>query len=251
MDGIKQFGVDPEEICAAMTKTLTIFQELIYRCECDDRIEEIRLMREQMKCCLKTLAQFQNVTEIERYASGRVKPVCFCVSDTVRDLVTMAQQKIRYGMPAVEGDIDKGIVCVADPERFAACIMNLIVNGLQNVDREEGTVRVTVHRHFDYVSVSVIDNGYGMTQQQLQESLESEGTRGFDVLKKFCETVGTSPVFETTENGGFSVTVRLPLPKQENPDELEFNSDIRPSWLEAISPCSVMLYKIDEADVFL
>lgn len=250
MKDIGTTGINPEVIREQMTRALTIDQELNYRLESADMIEEIRLLREQALCCFKTLAQMLNYLEIKQYEDFRTRPMNFNLSNRVDDIVSMVRSRMRLSRIEINDDIEKCVMCCADPDRFSYCAVNLIVNALQSVDAEEGSVLVTVRKKFDYAIFSVIDNGYAMTQQQLAEYMEREdGSRGFDILKKFCESVGTTPIFETTENGGFCVTIKIPLP---SPDEkIELNSDAAYLKTGTMSPYSILLYKLDDAIAIL
>lgn len=239
-------GIDPDKISEYMNRALAIDQELIYLLESSERYDEAKLLREQARCCFRALAEVQNEIEICQYLGGRVKPSAFNISDVAEDIFAVVRSKMRNSAITLESDIEPLIYASADADRFSACLMNLIINALQNVDREEGRVRLTLKAKLGYAAVSVIDNGYGMTQQQLSDSLDGEGSNGFDVLKRFCAAVGTSPVFETTENGGFSVTIKVPLAPP--PDKIELRSKARPR-LGTLSPFAVMLYKLDEAIV--
>ncbi len=249
MNNSSRSGINPEKISEYMNRALSIAQELNYRLECADMTEEISLLYEQTRCCLKTLAQVQNSLEIAQYDGGRVRQVRFNLSDSVDDIVSLVRSRMRKSPIKIESDTEKSIDCIGDPDRFAACFVNILVNALQNVDREEGEVKVVVRKRFDCALVSVIDNGYGMTQFQLEQSLRSDGGKGFDVLKRFCGSVGTSPLFETTENGGFSVTLKVPLAPP--PEKLELHSDYIPPKIGPTAPCTALIYKLDEAAIVL
>ena len=250
MSDLKYSGINPDELSEYMTRALAIDQELNYRLECADMIEEVRLLQEQARCCFKTLAQVQNSLEVARYDLKKVHPVTFHLSDTVDDLVSMTRSKMRRSSIKITCDVEERVMCIADPDRFSACFVNLVVNALQNVDRDAGSVRVRLKKVSDFAAVSVIDNGYGMNHSELTEYMEREDdSRGFGILKKFCESVGTNPIFETLENGGFSVTIKVPLAPPSS--KLEMNSDVPPPKMGTVSPCAVLLYKLDEATVTL
>lgn len=246
MFDFKKYGIDTDIIRESLTRALTIAQELNYRLESEDMIEETRLVNEQARCCFKALAQVVNCSEMEKYAEGKIKPIKFGISSAVEDISAMAASKMRRSRIKISCDVEPDLKCIADPDRFEACLVNLIINALQNVDREEGSVRIVLRSHFDIALVSVIDNGYGMSQKQLSECMNSEaGARGFDILKSFCDSVKMPPVFETKKNSGFSVTVRVPLAPPDS--EIELHSDVRPVNVGTVSPYSVLFYKLDEA----
>ena len=250
MYDISKSGINPDEISDLMTRALAIDQELNYRLECADMFEELRILREQARCCFRTLAQVQNIIETSQYSRGRVRPIRFNLSEHLEDIASMIRSKLRSCEITLEFDIDRNVICLADPDRLSFCVVNLIVNSLQNVDKEEGRVKLSLKSSGEVAAVSVVDNGYGMSNNKLEELLAgSGGAKGFDILKLFCESVGTAPLFETTKNGGFSVTVKVPLaPPTEG---LEFKASHARLNLGTISPCILLLYKLDDTTVTL
>ena len=250
MSDIERTGIDPILLSAYLTRALSIDYELNHRLESAEMFEEARLLREQAACCLRSLAQIQNLFEAAAYREGRSEPSVFNISETVEDIFGAVRSKTRNAKVKFGADIEEGLLVTADPERFSACLVNLIVNAFQNVDQEEGEVKITLKRASDFAAVSEIDNGYGMSGAEVSERLSrDDGCCGFDILKKFCNSVGTSPLIETTENGGFSVTVRIPLaPPSES---LEFKADIVRMNMGVFSPSSLLIYKYDGASVLL
>lgn len=245
--------LDAEKLCEKMTMAVSLLKEMNYRLERQDMYEEMQMAREQARCCYFVLAQAQNALELQRYDEGNIKPVDFNISNLVQDLISDAGVRTRAKGCEItfETDIERGVICHADPDRFAACFMNLIVNSLQNVDFEEGTVRVVLKTYANAGSaaISVLDDGYSMTPSDLDEKLRHVGTHGFDVLRKFCESVGTEPNIVAKENDGFGVTIKVPL-ASPNPNAI-FESNERGAGIESFSPASLLLYKLDWTRIIL
>ena len=238
----------PERISQYMTEAIAYDQMLNRMLESKDLSEELKILREQARCCFKALAQVRNSLEIINYDCGRLSSDAFDISACVEDICSVVKSKMRRSSIDITCEIEQGVKAVADTERFSACLMNLIVNALQNVDQEEGAVRITVKKIGRMAAVSVIDNGYGMSQLELSEKM-SESGKGFEILRRFCDSVDTNPIFETTENGGFSVTVKVPLAPPSNTVEMR-SGEIPPAY-GPLSSGAILIYKLDDAIIAL
>ena len=247
MNDIKSYGVDPTLIANCMARAITFDEELIFRLETAGMYEEIEMVRQQALSCYKVLASVYNYREMECYREGHVNPRVFNISDFLNDLLSRTKLKMRRSDIQFDYEVENGLVCECDSDRLAACLMNLIVNAYSNVDQEMGHVRVTVKKLFDYAAVSVVDDGYGMTNEEFSRQMNSDGTRGLNLLREFCKTVGIEPIIDAKAPGGVSLTIRIPLASQEGLLKLE--SSFKPIKNHTLSPCEVLLFKLD--DVFL
>ncbi len=241
-------------VCEKMARSISLIKELNYRLERQDMADEVKMLREQARCCYYVLAAAQNTLEMGHYQDNDLKPEPFCISDVIDDLLGEVRSKIRANGCGIgiEPEIEPDVICLADPERFAACFMNLLVNSLQNVDFEEGSVRVIlkVYENAGVASVTVLDDGYAMSPATLEERRSDRGAHGFDVLREFSRSVGTEPNFSTKEYEGFGVTVKVPLAPADG-DTLTFESNERGACIESFSPGALLMYKLDWIRVVL
>ena len=242
--------INAKAISDHLSYAISLANALNYRLEEKELYEEIRILNEQVKSCYRALAELQNSIEISQYDAGKVEPISFNLSRHIEHLVSTIRSRMISSTIEIIDSIEKGVMCYANPDRLSSCVINLIINALQNVDREEGKVRIIVKRSSDSAVVSVIDNGYAMSSERLSRILAQEdGMHGLDICKRFCRLVGTEPMFETRENSGFTVIVRIPLAPPE--DKLKFNSDMVYMKSGSMSPCTILLYKLEEASVVL
>ena len=245
-------NVNIDLIYKSMTRAVSIAQELSYSLERADMSDEVELVREQARCCLRTLACIQNAAELSVYDSGKINSVEFNLSLFVKDLVNSARSRLRNSKVTLKHQIENQVFVVADSERFAACFMNLIVNSLQNVNRDDGEITVTVKKHFDAAVITVADNGYSMSKEELENFTKRDGAAGgFEILKRFCQSVGIEPVFGGTKNDGFSVTLKIPLAPSYKDNDSSMSSDYVPPKLGTLSPSLLLIYKFDESSVVL
>lgn len=250
MEAIEKYGIDPNRIAQHMRSALALDQELVYRLESRDMIDEVNMIMAHALSCYKTLADVTNYLEMQRYKNGKFNVCDFNVSHYCRDMFGSVQSKMRRSHIKFDFEIEKGIVCRCDPERLATCIINLIVNAYMWVDQDEGEIHVTLKQLFDYAVITVSDNGYGMSQSDFQKHRNSGGTRGINILYSFCQSVGTIPLIETSNDlGGLQLSVKIPLSPPDPKLRLESPTEVFKTGL--LAPSEVLLYKLPNAIVRL
>lgn len=230
----------------SMYEAIAVARQFIYRLERAEMYEEVNMLKRQVACCFRVLGALANAGEMDAYLSGNVKPAAFDLSSYLSDIVSNCRSKARsYGV-RFSYDADPYAFVSCDPNRLTACVLNLIANSLANVDRDEGEIRISVRKHRDVVAITVADNGFGLPDGVEPHAYsESDDPCGFSVLYKFCNSVGTVPVFGTGDNDGFSVTIKIPFA-----DNCGLNSfNISPD-LGTASPVNSYLAKIRGLDIY-
>lgn len=234
-----------------LANAVTLGMDINYSLECRGLSEYSDKMKELVGSCYRSLALLQNPLEIQIYNENRLKPRVFDVSSLIEDISAMVRSKTRHCKIEIKRDIDKNIKAVADPERLAVCVVNLIVNAFQNVAMNEGVVRVTLKTIGGYAAVSVFDNGFGMTDEAIAEAMNSfEGTGGLEIVRRFCESVGTKPIISTDNGSGMGVTIKVPLYVDES-DIVDLHSNEEYKGISSFSPSSLLIYKLDNVTIVL
>ena len=250
MESMEIYGIDPQNIADNMRRALAVDQELMYRLESRGMFDEANMVLDHALSCYKTLANVTNYLEMQRYKNGSLHVCDFNVSDYCEDMFGSVMSKMRRSNIKFSFEIEKGIVCRCDPERLAICLINLIVNSYKWVDQDDGEIRVTLKQHGDYAAVTICDNGYGMTQSDLDMQRRSGGSRGINIMYSFCDSVGTIPLVETTsELGGLELSVKIPLAPCDPKLKLKSRTETFRTGL--LAPSEVLLYKLPNVIVKL
>lgn len=117
----------------------------------------------------------QRATEI----TPRTIPLAQLVEDTVQIFSASARQK----SVSLRVEIDPGISVFADRDMVSTVVRNLVNNAIK-FTRSEGGVTIRAERDGETVTVSVVDTGVGMTQEQadrlftMTSSQSQNGTAG-------------------------------------------------------------------------
>ncbi len=184
------------------------------------------------------LGQLVNdILDLERLDSGRMplNPVEVSALDLAKDSangITGAAQAAGIRI-AVEPPADGACVdVVVDPHRMLQVLTNLLGNAIKFSERDS-TILVRVSRADDAVSISVVDRGRGIPEDQLDsvfdrfgqvdsgDARRGSGTGlGLAIAREIVERSGGSIAVESVlgEGSTFVVTVpaaEAPMPSQE------------------------------------
>jgi PAS domain S-box-containing protein len=121
--------------------------------------------------------------------------------------------RIRVWPPAGE------IAIMTDPRAFHQVMLNLITNAADALSgRQAPCIDIETVRDNGFVSVTVRDNGSGMTEAELQNAFKpfhtnkTNGTGlGLVIVKKMLSKMGSTIRIESTLNQGTVVTMTLPV----------------------------------------
>lgn len=230
-------------IISNMYEAISLSHQFYLKLEDAELYDEIKILRHQMSSCFRVLGAVANANELEKYEAG-LNEIVFDVSSLARDVIDNCRSKLRSYRIKLEFDECEPILTRCDPDRFTACLLNVIVNSLQNIDREEGAVRLSIKPRGDCVTVTVTDNGYGVAS--CEDISDHCADSGLAVVNRFCESVGTTPIFETGENNGFSVSLRLPIVASCDIDVSSCRAGLD---LGTFSPVNIYLAKVDYLEI--
>ena len=217
-------------------------QRLELALEDADVYEEMGTVNRILDSCYKVLSAVINSEEMAKLDD--YTPAVFCVSDLVDDMLSICNAKLRRSDIEIISEVEKDVFVEADADRLTACLMNLIVNAINNVDQDEGEVKVKVSKLNGSAAVTVADNGYGADLDELEEYLtDDEGKTGLSVVGKFCRAANTNLIVDDGAEGGLIFSFRLPLAK-----DADVSLKSRKSFIpdNSFSPVRVYLAKVED-----
>ena len=203
-------------------------------------------------CGQKMLAILDNVLELSRIESGKaVLEVTAVEAGTVFDAcLTMVQPEVekKHHTLTVSKDITAPYLYM-DTSRVTEIILNLLSNAIKYTG-DGGTIQCTIRQTphpkegWVYQSLSVADNGVGMSEEFHYESFSRErsstvsgieGTGlGMGIVKKLVDLMDGTVTLQSKPGVGSTFTVRIPCrvaayedtqPKRADP---QLNQAVRP-----------------------
>ncbi len=142
------------------------------------------------------------------------------VNDAVQDAINIVQAQAQQKNIAIQKDIQAAVV-LADEHILAIALRNILTNAVK-YSNEGQHIFIASLKENDHVSLSVRDEGVGMTAEQLQQLQQSEsestkGTQGekgsglgiFLVKELLAKTYGHLTI-KSEKDKGSSFTINLP-----------------------------------------
>ena len=136
---------------------------------------------------------------------------------TLEDEVELVQsylaiEQMRFGdRLSIEFDIDETIEAFIPSMTIQPIVENAVHHGISK-HKHGGTLQLTIEREFQYIKITIEDNGVGIPLEKQQELLEGKNNRiGFtNPLKKLTLIKGATFQLDSLEGKGTKITIRLP-----------------------------------------
>ncbi len=189
------------------------------------------ITEEERHTYLKTLNQsanrlyklLENLLQWARTQTGDIDLECerIDLSDIASRCVDVLESSARERNTHVSSRIEQGAFVYADPNMVKAVLRNLLDNAIK-FTREGGTVSIEATPNEDYIEVSVVDDGSGISEQDIGDlfRIEAEHTHigstkdkgtglGLILCKEFVEINGGKIWVESKLGGGSSFRFTL------------------------------------------
>lgn len=142
-----------------------LLSEQIRKQEYDTLEEYTSIMKDSS---VKAMNLLTNLLEWSRSQTGRMEfnPEFIRLSQIVDEVVALSLYNASQKSIQIISQIPKSTVCFADKAMISSVVRNLVSNALKFTERG-GEVKIFSRNDNDLCTVTVSDNGIGMTQQEL------------------------------------------------------------------------------------
>lgn len=198
--------------------------------------EDLKYLNHQVNYCYRLLALTLNRSEIAKYSFGIHNIVKVNLNNLMNDIVFIVKTLLRTSDITITYNCTGDAFVNVDTDRFVVMILNLIINGVQYNISEKKEISLEIKSNEDIVSISVSDNGQGMTSEQIDEILsrfansqnsvlfKSKIGYGYYIVNYFCKTFNSKIIINSKVNCGTTVIIKIPTSK---------NNDQTPLYLES------------------
>jgi two-component system NtrC family sensor kinase len=138
----------------------------------------------------------------------------------LRTLVEELLTLLRYQVPAhvrLEARVDENIECRLPRDRLRQALLNLVLNSVQALGDDEGTVRLEAHREADRMVLVVTDDGPGFPPELVKAGGVAFVTRraggtglGLAMVRRLAMDLGGELALENLDPRGARVRLALP-----------------------------------------
>jgi len=95
------------------------------------------------------------------------------LNDLVNETLEMARDRMELNHIQLEKDLCAYPCRVfVDPEKIKLALLNIIVNGIEAMEKKGGVLTIKTHRSGAKCIIEIMDNGIGMDEDTLQKSFE-------------------------------------------------------------------------------
>ncbi|HTY09103.1 MAG TPA: HAMP domain-containing sensor histidine kinase [Candidatus Edwardsbacteria bacterium] len=181
----------------------------------------IDVMRRNVRRLTKQIKDLLDFTTIEAgHFTAVLKP--FDLRNLLDEALVNHQAEVEKKKLRLAVDMDQECVVMADRERIAQVIDNLIINGIKFTN--QGGITITVRRDGGQARVAVSDSGIGIPRELIPkiferfQQLDGSSTRrfggvglGLAIVKSILDLHRSEISVESEPNRGTTFTFRLPL----------------------------------------
>lgn len=170
------------------------------------------------------LSLLQNLLNWANMQTGKMtfNPLAFNLSETIAKSIELYAVSAKNKGLQLMSDMPEKCIVRADRQMINTVVRNLLNNAVK-FSKPDELIRLTVSCQDSYTRVSVIDNGLGMSQQQIDEllvdgkSTSKDGTHGekgsglgLIICKELLKKNNSRLEIESDENKGTSFSFNLP-----------------------------------------
>ena len=170
------------------------------------------------------LTLLQNLLNWANLQTGKMMytPISFNLSDTIYKSTELYAVSAQNKHLHVVLEVPKLCMVHADRQMINTVVRNLLNNAIK-FSKTDGIIRIIASRYEDYTRISIIDNGVGMSQQQIDELLvegknrSKDGTQGekgsglgLIICKELLEKNKSRLEIESYLNKGTTFSFKLP-----------------------------------------
>ncbi len=134
----------------------------------------------------------------------------------ISEAIEILKDKLRKGIyiDVVNHDGNDSIYC--DREYMRLSLINLIINAIQAITDDEGTITIEYGREGDYGYITVTDTGKGIPPSEMDRIFEPYYSTkkfgvglGLTITKRFVEEHGGVITIKSEEGKGTSITIKV------------------------------------------
>ncbi|HOJ43070.1 MAG TPA: HAMP domain-containing sensor histidine kinase [Syntrophorhabdaceae bacterium] len=140
----------------------------------------------------------------------------------IAEALEILKDKIRKGIFIEVANVDGNEYIYCDREYMRLCLINLILNAIQAITEEKGTIKIEYGRQDSFSFINVIDSGPGIPESELTRVFEPYYSTkkfgiglGLTITKKFVEEHGGTIDIKSSTDKGTKITIRIPYKDEQ------------------------------------
>lgn len=96
----------------------------------------------------------------------------FYVHDIILEALEHVVDRAKLKEIKIEKDIQENVLIKGDKEKLSIALLNILVNAIEAINAENGKLNIRAAAGKEHVSITITDNGKGISQQDLNKLFE-------------------------------------------------------------------------------
>ncbi|KKI89961.1 hypothetical protein WQ54_22740 [Bacillus sp. SA1-12] len=145
------------------------------------------------------------------------------LAETLEEIKTLMTSYANFKTVTINGNINKDLYVIGDHAKLKQVFINIIKNAIEAVPNVDGKVSIQAYVSHEFVRIKIMDNGIGMSQEQIARigepyfTLKEKGTGlGLTVTYSIIKNHGGTIRYKSELNKGTIAMVSLPYFVSDN-----------------------------------
>ncbi|WP_421383755.1 ATP-binding protein [Bacillus salacetis] len=227
LDKLNMVGQMAASIAHEIRNPLSTVRGFIQHLSEDTKDEQFKrfspLILEELDRTNKIITDYLSISKPEKFHLAEIN-----LTKVIQSSVDLLRPYAAYSNTSIFFNMDKEYYIQADEHHLKQAIMNIIKNGIESTEDKRGTVVIELGpgKMANTVEVCILDNGMGMTQEQLRKiglpfyTTKSKGTGlGSMVTNKIIREMHGKIEYDSQLEKGTTVCIVLPLHEERSKSE--------------------------------
>ena len=224
--------------------------------------EDLKYLNYQVNYCYRLLALTLNRSEVAKYSFGLHNIVKVNLKSFINDIIFIIKTLLRSSDVNFTYNCENDAYVDVDTDRLVVMILNLIINAVQYNISEKKEIKLDIKSNDDTVTISVTDNGQGMTSDQISEIFSKftssqyetpfrpKVVYGYYIVNYFCKTFNSKVIINSNINVGTTVSIKMPISKKNDQSPMYLESKTAEYLSNRFSNMYIALSQITDIHFF-
>ncbi|MFC0271019.1 ATP-binding protein [Metabacillus herbersteinensis] len=185
--------------------------------------EYVKLVLTELDRAQEIITDYLNLARHQYFAKKKLN-----ISIVLHEVANLMTSYANYKTVTISAEIEDNLHVYGDATRLKQVFINLVKNSIEAVPELDGNVVIKAYASHEVIRVKIIDNGIGMSPEQIVRlgepyfTLKEKGTGlGLTVTFSIIEHHNGTIRFQSELTKGTSVTVSFPFFREEDSHQID------------------------------
>jgi PAS domain S-box-containing protein len=165
------------------------------------------------------------IQSLSRYNRKNDLPQTECdIHFIINNCLVMLKNQTKYSVEIIKKYCEDDLILTSNESKLHQAILNILSNAIQSIS-DKGTITIETSKNKEYLTVKISDTGCGISDEILLKITDpffttkepGKGTGlGLSITQNIVDELKGNLMFESKPGKGTSVTIKLPLNKNDH-----------------------------------